>query len=283
MKAPSMNLGASSLITRLSNDGARATNREPPRARGRTLTEARGHQPSPGPVRGLRGPQNERRFAAAALALILLSAPALAGGRAHYGGTLAVTAVTKSPDLDPLLADTPVDAALMGLTATPICRLAEFSRPTPSTLRLTTAYAAEITNVLNRVRTDASVYRALLAPLKNITATPTGLDLTLDGSNPSLEKALCHPALSVPVAPYVKGLANAHHPAGRPYPDSVTVQRTDARTADRLLASVAPTSFSAPARRPTLRSSSPPTSCSPPAMPPWLSDRPSRPPPSAPT
>lgn len=245
MKTPSMNLGTSPLILRLSNAEARATNREPPRGRGLTLTEsptltpykveARGAEPSPGLGGVFRDPQNERRFATAALALILLSPPALAGGRAHYGGTLAVTAVTKSADLDPLLADTPVDAALMGLTATPICRLAEFSRPTPSTLRLTTAYAAEITNVLNRVRTDASVYRALLAPLKNITATPTGLDLTLDGTNPSLEKALCHPALSVPVAPYVKGLANAHHPAGRPYPDSVTVQRTDARTADRLL------------------------------------------------
>ena len=169
------------------------------------------------------------------LAILALSASALAGGRAHYGGTLSITAVTKSTDLDPLLADTPVDAALLGLSATPLCRLAEFSRPTPSTVRLTTAYASEITSALNRVKNDSSAYRSLLAPLKSISVAPGGLDLALDGPNPSFEKALCHPALSVPLAPYVKGLANAHHPAGRPFPDAVTVQRADARTAERLL------------------------------------------------
>ena len=200
--------------------------------------EARVQVQSPGSDKVLRVPQDERvypPYQALLAVLLLVSTSALAGGRAHYGGTLTITAVTKSADLDPLLADTPVDAALLGLTATPLCRLAEFSRPTPSTLRLTTAYPTEVIAALNRVRADASVYRALLAPLKNITATPSGLDLTLDGPNPSLEKALCHPALSVPVAPYVKGLANAHHPEGRPYPDAVTVQRTDTRTADRLL------------------------------------------------
>jgi MarR-like DNA-binding transcriptional regulator SgrR of sgrS sRNA len=146
-----------------------------------------------------------------------------------------VTAVTKSSDLDPLLADTPVDAALLGLTSTPICRLAELSRPLPSTLRLTTSFGPDISSTLTRVRSEASPYRALLAPLKAISMTSTGLELTLDGPAASFEKALCHPALSVAIAPYVKSLANAHHPEGRPYPDAVTVQRTDARTAERLL------------------------------------------------
>ena len=167
--------------------------------------------------------------------VMLLSASVFAGGRARYGGTLSVTAVTTSTDLDPLLADTPVDAALVGLTSTPLCRLVELSRPTPSTLRLTTTSVSEVTKTLARVRAEPSPYRALLANVKSISTGTTSIELTLEGPAPALEKSLCHPALSVPIAPYVKNRANARHPEGRPYPDALALQRTDARTAERLL------------------------------------------------
>lgn len=168
--------------------------------------------------------------------LLLSGAAAVAGGRAHYGGQLAITAITKSNELDPLFADSPVEAALSSLSSTPICRLAEFSRPTPSTLRLTTVHAEAINTALTRAKTEASPYRALLASIRTISVTSNGLDLALDAPTVWLEDALCHPALSVPLAPYVKGTANARHPSGRPYPDTVAIQRTDARTAGRLLA-----------------------------------------------
>ncbi len=169
--------------------------------------------------------------------VLLASAVSWAGGRPRYGGTLNVTAVTKSVDADPLLADAPVDAALLGLTNTPLCRLVEPSRPSAGTLRLTTAFVNEVAKVLNRVKAEPSPYRALLQPVKVITPSPGAgtVDLSLDGPAPLLEKTLCHPALSVPVAPYVKSEANARHPEGRPYPDAVNLQRTDGRTAERLL------------------------------------------------
>lgn len=174
------------------------------------------------------------RFCATAL-IALCATSALGGGRARYGGTLNIVAVSTSGELDPLLADTPVDAALTGLGGTPVCRLAQFSRPSPSTLHLVTDFGTEITQTLNRIRTEPSPYRALLASVKTISTSATGLELMLDGPSPSLERDLCHPAFTVPIAPYLKGLANAHHPEGRPYPDALSLQRTDARTAERLL------------------------------------------------
>ena len=170
-----------------------------------------------------------------AACLLLTGTVAMAGGRPRYGGQLDIAAITKSNELDPLFADSPVEAALSSLSSTPICRLTEFSRPSPLTLRLTTVHAALINTALTRAKTEATPYRAFLTSIKAISVTSTGLDLALDAPAPWLEEALCHPSLSVPLAPYVKGAANSRHPAGRPYPDTLVIQRTDSRTAERLL------------------------------------------------
>ncbi|MBL9036871.1 MAG: hypothetical protein JNG84_00020, partial [Archangium sp.] len=158
---------------------------------------------------------------------------AWAGGRARMGGTLSVAAVSRSAT--PTSPETPVEAALFALSHTPLCRLAVPSRPTPTTVVLSTSAPAEVAAALEAVRTGTSPYRALLSAVKRVTPAAGRVELTLDGPAPELEAVLCHPALSVSVAPFVEGRANVQHPAGRPFVDGVTVQLTVASAADRLV------------------------------------------------
>jgi hypothetical protein len=165
---------------------------------------------------------------------------AYAGSRARYGGTLSICVVGTSTETDPLLADSPTEAASLLLTRTPLCRLAELSRPSPLVLRLTMPPGlppSKVVPVLERVRQSTGPTRALLSQVTRIAENGRSVELT--NAPVDLERALCHPAFSVPFGPF-KGTggqlaAVAEQPDGRPYLDSVTVTLADARLADRLL------------------------------------------------
>ncbi len=163
-----------------------------------------------------------RALFAAALALAL---PGLAASRARYGGTLKVAAVAPALEADPLLADTPAEAAVLAASASALCRLdpqgralpllaQELTWASPSQLRVllrpglrlsggTPLLARDVAASLSRVL--ASPYRALLAPLKlqsgrlPAPASSSSLELSLSYPFPDLERALCAPALAAVV------------------------------------------------------------------------------------
>lgn len=180
--------------------------------------------------------------------LLLLSLPALAGSRARYGGSLHLALSGKPVEAEALYADTPAEAALLALTSRSLCAPPfTITRQGALTLRLEVPAplkAQDVAAALQRVRTEATPYRALLAPVSQLTANGAGVDLRLSHPWPDLESALCHPALAVPGAgPFKLGsaapgryAADLQHPAGRPYLDEVVVTSTDDRGAERLFA-----------------------------------------------
>lgn len=181
------------------------------------------------------------------LLLLLLAAPALAGSRARFGGTLKVATAGKAAQTDPLLADTPLEAALGAMQNRALCRLertgattwvlsSEPARPSPTALRFAFRQPVDLGPLLTRLAAAGSPYRALLAPLKSA----AGADVTLAFPFPDFERALCHPALAPPgLGPYRPAnqtfTANPFYPEGRPFTDALSVTATDARSAERLL------------------------------------------------
>ncbi|WP_163861762.1 peptide ABC transporter substrate-binding protein [Myxococcus eversor] len=204
-----------------------------------------------------------RRIALASLVL-LGSASAWGAGRTRYGGEVRV-AHAGPPELgEPSLADTPLEATLLGLLSRPVCAVTpegevqptlarELSRPTPQVTRVTLPNAATA-NALARAWTrlsstdGASPYRALLYPLRGegrqVTASGASLELALSFPWPDLERALCHPALAAPVASSTPGPFSAAGrgaldaqlgwPRGRPYLDRLLLTATDERGLARL-------------------------------------------------
>ena len=184
--------------------------------------------------------------------------------------------VGSAPLPDPLLADSPLEAAVSALTQRPICAL-EPGRPprsilaeqrwvSPTQLDLevrpglrfgdgSPLGAVEIARSLLRAR-GAAPYRALLAALKPGTqgvavAAPTRVSLFLSYPFPELALALCHPTLAIVDGRYgeARALGPFHAPAehallafepgypgGRPYLDKWSVSFADARGAQRLFA-----------------------------------------------
>ena len=186
-------------------------------------------------------PRGRRSWGLPALLLLLASGLAAAGGRARAGGTLAVGVVARVLEEDPLLADAPTDAAALLLASTPLCRLAELSRPAPGSLRLTLAPAvppALAVAALRRVAAASSPYRSLLAGVTRI--AEVGRTVEVAGAPVDLERALCHPAFALKVGPFrAEGgalVAAPDFPEGRPWVDAVAVTVAEARTAERLLA-----------------------------------------------
>lgn len=164
----------------------------------------------------------------------LLSLSAFAGARHKPGGTISIALVSPAAAVDALSADAPVDAFRLSLTQQPVCRLVEFSRPSPQTLRLSA-------NVEPKLVVEALARGGVLAAqLGAVTVNGRELDVALKSPAPDVEKTLCHPAFSVPVAPFKatggKLEAFIDQPLGRPYLDAVTLTATDARGAERLFA-----------------------------------------------
>lgn len=173
--------------------------------------------------------------------LCLLAAVAVAGGRARYGGTLQLCLVARSLNDDALLADSPTAVAPLLLTHTPLCRLAEPSRPSPTTLHLAlpdSLAPSVVAQQLLRVQRSNTAAAALLDGVTRVAEGPRSVDLV--GAPPDLERALCHPVFSLPVGPFrTKGkvlAAVSELPEGRAYVDAVSVQQVDARVATRLVA-----------------------------------------------
>ncbi|OJT23025.1 peptide ABC transporter substrate-binding protein [Archangium sp. Cb G35] len=198
--------------------------------------------------------------------LLLLGAPStLAAGRIPYGGELRVAHTGPAEPGEPALADSPLEATLLGLLSRPACHLApdghlspalarELSRPAPQVVRLTLPSPAQATALarawIRLASTEApSPYRALLFPLRGegrmISPTGDTLELPLGFPWPDMERALCHPALapprSVPAAlgPFSAASANTVDARlawsqGRPYLDRVRLQATDERGLSRL-------------------------------------------------
>ncbi|MDC0709326.1 peptide ABC transporter substrate-binding protein [Stigmatella sp. ncwal1] len=205
------------------------------------------------------------RYALASL-LVFGASPALAAGRIPYGGELRLAHTGPSPQGDPTLADTPVEATLLGLQSRPICRLGaggeshlavarELSRPMAQTVRITLP-SLGLANTLTRAWTRftgaeaPSPYRALLFPVngeaRQLSPRGTALELPLAFPWPDLERSLCHPALALPVTtsapslgPFAstgKGLLEARlgYPEGRPYLDRILLTPTDERGLTRM-------------------------------------------------
>jgi peptide/nickel transport system substrate-binding protein len=180
------------------------------------------------------------RFALAST--LLLAAPALAGGRPRFGGTLSISLVAKAVEPRPLYADAPTDAVALALTHAPLCRLVEVGEPAGGALPLTLragVEAAEVTAALQRVAGSSTPYRALLTGVAGWKVAARSIELTLTGATADLPRALCHPAFSIAAGPF-RGAepltANADAAEGRPYLDVVHVTAADAREAERLFA-----------------------------------------------
>ncbi|ADO73696.1 peptide ABC transporter substrate-binding protein [Stigmatella aurantiaca] len=199
--------------------------------------------------------------------LILGAAPALAAGRIPYGGELRLAHTGPSLVGDPTLADTPVEATLLGLQSRSLCRLGaggeshlavarELSRPMAQTVRVALP-SLGLANTLTRAWTRItgpeapSPYRALLFPVngeaRQLSARGTALELPLSFPWPDLERSLCHPALALPVTtsapslgPFAsttgKGVLEARlgYPEGRPYLDRLLLSPTDERGLTRM-------------------------------------------------
>jgi hypothetical protein len=108
------------------------------------------------------------------------------------------------------------------------------------TLRTATKAADVVTAVL-KVRDTASPYRALLLPLKSVSAAGAQVvDFELDGPAPDFEQVLCHPVLAVGPSYFVpmsdRLVTNADPALPRAWLDGVVIRATDARTAERLVA-----------------------------------------------
>lgn len=178
------------------------------------------------------------------VALLVLSAcTVLAGSRAHPGGTLQVALVSPSATVDPLSADSPVDAFRLLLTHQLLCRAVELSRPGPELLRLTVPSSIEprqVTEALQRVSTATTAARGLFVPISSWAVKGRTIDLTLRGASPDLERILCHPAFAVAVGAFrARGdrlEAFDEQPAGRPHLDAIVLRSADGRTAERLFA-----------------------------------------------
>lgn len=166
-------------------------------------------------------------LALAALTASALSPSARAASRPLFGGTATLAYAGEPVSTDPLLADAPAEAALLGLSTSGLCRdtpsgaaplLAQaLTRPAPDRLELTLApglqgragaplTALDVATAWARVFTERSPYRALFAPVRGGEAAIRGaahgrdrLSLPLAYAWPDLERSLCHPALSVTV------------------------------------------------------------------------------------
>ena len=203
---------------------------------------------------------------ALACLLFLSSAPALAAGRPRYGGELRVAHDGPPEVSEPALADTPLEATLLGLLSRPACRAMpdgavlpalarELSRPTPQSVRLTlpnAATASTLARAWMRLASAeaASPYRALLFPVRGearqVNTQGATVELTLSFPWPDLERALCHPALAAPASPAHGPFSAAGRgtleaqlawPQGRPYLDRLLLTRTDERGLARLWSS----------------------------------------------
>lgn len=176
------------------------------------------------------------------LGALTLIQTAHAGGRARSGGTLEVTAVVRSTLSDPVLADTPIEAALASLTQRPVCRLGELTRPVANVVRLnikSQTSAIDVASAVMRLKTGTTPYRALLVGLKTARVVSSAtVDFELEQANPEFESALCHPVLSVAPSYFVASeerfLVNADPGLPRAWLDAVVVRVTDARNAERL-------------------------------------------------
>ncbi|MGQ0506216.1 MAG: peptide ABC transporter substrate-binding protein [Myxococcaceae bacterium] len=165
--------------------------------------------------------------------LVLLSTHAFAATRARYGGTLKVAVIAPVLESDPLLADTPAEAALIQATSTPLCLGMTWTSPT--SLQVTSPRAAELQK--NFVRAQASPYRGLVAVIKNRALKGDTLELSLSHPFPELAQSLCSPVLSVQPGPFaLTGEAQLSAPTGRAFADRLVTSATDERGAGRKLA-----------------------------------------------
>lgn len=205
----------------------------------------------------------------AALALLVLSAPAMPASRAPYGGTLRVAAEQDDVGVQRLLESGVCrlfEGRLQGVLATSVTATdplhwrvklrAELRLPSGAPLT-----ASDVARAWQRLADSGtrSPYRGLLAPLRGQGASLSGaatkpdtLVLPLSYPFPDFAESLCHPALdvTVPVDRRREGLgpfratlqphtfaANLQYPLGRPYPDKLellpgTDRRGDAQRFD---------------------------------------------------
>ncbi|WNG28806.1 peptide ABC transporter substrate-binding protein [Cystobacter fuscus] len=208
------------------------------------------------------------RSALLASLLLLGATPARAAGRTPYGGELRLAHTGPAAPTVPALADSPLEATLLGLVSRSVCQLTpegqaapalalSMSRPFPQVVRLvlpSPAQAQALVQAWARLSSpeETSPYRALLFPLRDegrrLSATGDTLELTLAFPWPDQERALCHPTLAPPrssaaaLGPFSYSTTTAQTldarlswPPGRPYLDTLRARATDERGLARLL------------------------------------------------
>ncbi len=162
-----------------------------------------------------------------ALGFTALATASYAASRARYGGTLQIAVPGERAETDPLLADSPADAALLSMTTRPICSLEgphrlrstlalDISRISGTSVRValrpglkfasgSAITAKDIAASWSRPSQPAapSPYRALLFPLRGegrlltTSSSAQAIDLALAFPWPDLSTSLCHPALGI--------------------------------------------------------------------------------------
>lgn len=180
-----------------------------------------------------------------------------AASRARYGGTLRIAVSAAPYEADPLLADSPIDAALLGMVSRSICSLdgphrvrptlaREISRTAPLRLRVALRPHLTFASGAPVAPTDLaaswsrpslpgapSPYRALLFPLRaqrRISASMESshaIDLELAFPWPDLEASLCHPSLAIApassprsagIGPYIPARTGGMYEANLAFP-----------------------------------------------------------------
>ena len=177
------------------------------------------------------------RHALASL-LLLGATPSLAAGRVPYGGELRVAHTGPAEPGEPALADSPLEATLLGLLSRPACRVAPDGQPVararPRAVAPLSAGGAPhpaLARAGHRAhpRLDpARQHRGPLAlprpPLPRCAARAGSspppaprVELALGFPWPDLERALCHPALALPRSAARRARARSPPPAPTPW------------------------------------------------------------------
>ena len=159
---------------------------------------------------------------------VLLALDVSAASRAKYGGIVRVAVSGAPSELDPALADMPLEASVLQLSSQPICHFdkqgrvtstmaLELSRPTPTQVRIAlksglrfsgggAVTVRHVADAWSRLLSPAtpSPYRALFFPLRehgrqllSAVTPPSLLELSLAFPWPDLDRSLCHPALAI--------------------------------------------------------------------------------------
>ncbi len=177
--------------------------------------------------------------------VLVTSGLALGGARISVGGQLDVVLPQKTTAALSALADSPVEASLATLVATPLCRLVDTQRVSETELRLVPKpglVPSRLVEHLANVRRIESVYTALSKVIRRVESIDNMVSVEVsDGLAVELEASLCHPLFAFPQASFERDSEGAFTfravesaPGGRPWLNSINVVSKTERDAQPL-------------------------------------------------